>query len=130
MSESINAAIEQPMPVGEGQTVIDLVKADLDARAAKDLQTYGTLLRVNNGRDADLDLYQELLDAVMYLRQSMAEKRDLKAEIGHLKMLLACYLGVLPPTYVALVLNTTVDGVKEQARAAVAGFKAVEFLHD
>ena len=35
---------------------------------------YGTGLQTFNGRDALIDLYQELMDAVMYLRQLIAEE--------------------------------------------------------
>jgi len=45
----------------------------LTERAAAGEKKYGTLLRANNGRDATIDLYQELLDALMYTEQAEAE---------------------------------------------------------
>ena len=68
------AATPQPTPSGDGQPVVDAVIADINARRDKGLQKYGTLLRTYNGRDALMDLYQELLDAVMYLRQFRLER--------------------------------------------------------
>lgn len=64
----------QPAPAGTGQPVVDSVIADVEARREFGLRKYGTLLRTYNGRDAAMDLYQELLDAVMYLRQFVLER--------------------------------------------------------
>lgn len=70
---AFNAALRQPPPVGDGQVILDLVVADLRARADAGELKYGTKLRAFNGRDALLDAYQEALDLVMYLRQAMVE---------------------------------------------------------
>jgi hypothetical protein len=51
-----------------------LVAADIEERKAQGLAKYGTLLRPFNGRDAVVDLYQELLDACQYARQVIAEE--------------------------------------------------------
>jgi hypothetical protein len=48
---------------------------DLEARAVMGAAKYGERLTAHNGRDADLDCYQELLDAWVYSRQG-AEERE------------------------------------------------------
>lgn len=84
------ATTPQPRPQGTGpavlQSVLDDVRlyfasdplreqleTDLAARIAQGLTTYGEPLRAYNGRDAAVDAYQELLDAVLYLRQWQLE---------------------------------------------------------
>lgn len=52
-----------------------LVALDIEARARKGEAKYGERLRAFNGRDASLDLYQEITDSVMYLRQIIEEDR-------------------------------------------------------
>jgi len=65
---------EQPLPK-EGKTaVFDEVLKDLEARKQKGISTYGQALMTQNGRNALLDLYEELLDAVVYLKQAMLER--------------------------------------------------------
>lgn len=61
--------------------ILPLVIADLEARAAAGIMTYGTLLRPFNGRDALKDAYEEALDLAMYLKQAMIE-RDLDKGIN------------------------------------------------
>lgn len=39
-------------------------------------ERYGTPLQAFNGRDAMVDLYQELLDAAVYARQVLAERSE------------------------------------------------------
>jgi len=70
------AATPQPVPQQTDRSVpvFDLVMADMQARKDMGLAKYGTLLTTHNGRDALLDLEQELLDAVMYLRQARYER--------------------------------------------------------
>jgi hypothetical protein len=50
--------------------------ADLELRAQKGEQKYGRRLESYNGRDALVDLYQEVLDAVNYALQLKLEKHD------------------------------------------------------
>jgi len=54
--------------------VQDLVIADIEYRKELGRKKYGTLLQPNNGRDFFLDLYEELLDSVIYLRGLMEER--------------------------------------------------------
>lgn len=66
---------DQPLPTQNDRTAIqDLVLADIEKRKAIGLERYGTLLQPFNGRDALRDLYEELLDAVMYVRQCIEER--------------------------------------------------------
>ena len=61
---------------GNGSRVLDLVIQDLQERAQLGLRKYGYPLRPHQNRDALVDLYQELLDAVMYLRQYLEEEYE------------------------------------------------------
>lgn len=53
----------------------DLVLEDMKARDQFGKNKYGTRLQPFNGRDPNIDLYQELLDAVQYCRQIIYERR-------------------------------------------------------
>jgi hypothetical protein len=68
------AALHEPMPTGDGEVIINLVEKDLRDRAEVGKEKYGTYLRADNGRDSLMDAYQEALDLVMYLRQSLYER--------------------------------------------------------
>lgn len=71
--EYLSAA--QPAPQSNTSTPIwELVIADMRERDHVGRQRYGTPLQANNGRDALVDLYQELLDAVIYIRQVITER--------------------------------------------------------
>lgn len=71
----VASATPQPPPVRNGKpAVTDLVLADFQARDAFGTRKYGTRLQPHNGRDALLDLYQELLDACCYTRQLIFER--------------------------------------------------------
>lgn len=75
----------QPAPTQapEGATpVVDLVIADLRARAEAGLRTYGTRLYAHNGRRPDVDALQEVLDLAMYQRQLVAEIDDVRVVLG------------------------------------------------
>lgn len=93
-SERRLAISTQTPPTGNGPIVLDAVlqrlanmasvssipfapsqalREDLTARAEQGLKKYGTKLRTVNGRRAIVDLYQELLDAVMYSMQARLE---------------------------------------------------------
>lgn len=66
---------EQPDPVPNDSTPVwDLVIADMHARDHVGRQRYGVPLQAGNGRDCLRDLYEELLDACVYLRQTIAER--------------------------------------------------------
>jgi len=70
----MDASIREPTPSTNSNTpIVDLVKADLDARSAVGVGKYGTKLQAHNGRYALMDAYQEALDLCMYLRQVIEE---------------------------------------------------------
>jgi len=65
----------EPDPVKNNHPAVwDLVLKDMAERDAIGEQKYGTRLQPHNGRDALVDLYQELLDAVVYIRQTIYER--------------------------------------------------------
>lgn len=70
----MNAAENQQAPTGNGEIVLNGVIEDLVARSDSGTKKYGTPLRVFNGRSAMMDLYQEILDAAMYVKQHLMEK--------------------------------------------------------
>lgn len=93
-SERRLATNSQTPPTGNGAVVLDAVlahlgnmvsiralsflgftplKEDLIARAEAGTKKYGTPLRLNNGRRAIVDLYQEIQDALMYAMQARLE---------------------------------------------------------
>lgn len=64
-----------PSPEREEETAVwYLVIGDMQERDQIGRKKYGTPLQSFNGRDALVDLYQELLDAVVYLRQVIYER--------------------------------------------------------
>jgi hypothetical protein len=73
---TINSPEPPPQTNPNQRTVADYVLADIQERIAVGEAKYGTKLKTNNGRDALIDLYQELLDAVMYTRQLILGRED------------------------------------------------------
>lgn len=71
---STAATDNQPTPHGKGPAIAALVCADIMARNELGVKKYGEALRAHNGRDALVDLYQELLDGAQYLRQELEER--------------------------------------------------------
>lgn len=70
------ATVGQPRSVpSDGPAIVDLVVSDLRERAQHGEAKYGVRLQPHNGRVALVDLYQELLDAVQYIRQEIEERR-------------------------------------------------------
>lgn len=73
---------DQPPPVSSDRPAVwDLVIADMRERDRIGRERYGTPLQAHNGRDALVDAYQETLDQVVYLRQEIEERRDLRGEL-------------------------------------------------
>ena len=64
----------QPDPVPANGDVWLVVLKDMEDRRQTGIKKYGTPLQAHNGRDALIDLYQELLDAVVYTRQLILER--------------------------------------------------------
>lgn len=69
-----DAANPEPMPTGDGETVLLDVINDLTARSETGREKYGTRLKTHNGRNALIDAYQEALDLCMYLKQCLMEQ--------------------------------------------------------
>jgi hypothetical protein len=69
-----------------------LVLGDLKARRKEGIKKYGIELQTNNGRDALVDGYQELLDAVMYLTQASMEVAGVSEAAPHFQSLVSMTL--------------------------------------
>lgn len=67
--------IKQPDPTSDGLPVGELVLQDIKDRIELGQERYGTLLTVDNGRDALWDLYEELIDGAMYVRQEIERRK-------------------------------------------------------
>ena len=93
MSEERADYGEQPNPTDGQANVTPVLRTllidMLDARAAAGLERYGKPLQTHNGRDAERDLLEELIDAAQYAVQSRMEREDMHAEIEQLQALLA-----------------------------------------
>lgn len=81
MSDTRDPATDQRLPVTstDRPVIQTLVVEDIRTRLAHGIEKYGTGLQPHNGRDALQDLYEELLDAVMYIKQLMVERGDMPA---------------------------------------------------
>lgn len=73
---------DQPPPIpNKSEPVWKLVIEDMKARDSLGRERYGTPLQTNNGRDALVDAYQEVLDFAVYIRQEIEERKIRKAHI-------------------------------------------------
>jgi len=69
--------MEQPKPKeNKNPAVWDLVMKDIATRDRHGFEKYGVRLQPFNGRDTLRDLYEELLDAVVYIRSLIYEKEN------------------------------------------------------
>ena len=87
----MNAAADQPLPKPGQEKVLHVLTKllnhneeqalvpDLEARAAKGRETYGSDLMTHNGRSALMDWYQEALDGCMYGAQLFLETNSMQA---------------------------------------------------
>ena len=67
--------MKQPKPVKNDYPASwSLVKKDIDNRDAFGKKKYGVHLQPFNGRDMIRDIYEELLDAVVYIRSLLYER--------------------------------------------------------
>lgn len=71
--KGLNRAEPPPIP-NDRPAIQELVVDDLAQRMAHGIEKYGTPLQAFNGRQAIVDLYQELLDAACYARQIIEEQ--------------------------------------------------------
>ncbi len=72
----------QPPPKPTTTTPVwkEVVK-DMEGRNAMGIEKYGTPLQYDNERDHLVDLYQELLDAVVYLKAERMKRANLSARV-------------------------------------------------
>jgi len=90
----LDLSAEQPQPTPRDDTCVqDLVIADMHTRKEIGVERYGTALQIHNGRDALRDLYEELLDGAMYVRQAIAERDMVDAGGAHHYLSTACLHG-------------------------------------
>lgn len=68
-TDVFEAAISELLEEERGNIDAQNVAADLQYRSEVGLRTYGVRLQPFNGRDALIDLYEELLDAYVYATQ-------------------------------------------------------------
>jgi hypothetical protein len=55
-----------------------LVIKDMEARHQLGIERYGTPLQPHNGRNSLQDVYEELLDACVYIKQHLLEQKEAK----------------------------------------------------
>lgn len=68
---------DQPLPVpNDRPSMHDLVVVDMLNRKSVGYQRYGSFLQPFNGRNSLRDLYEELLDAIVYVRQVIEEDNE------------------------------------------------------
>lgn len=72
---SLNKDQKKPTP-NKSKPIWELVIADMKERNEVGTARYGTPLQAFNGRDALMDVYQELLDAAVYIRQQIEETKQ------------------------------------------------------
>lgn len=73
---------KQPKPLkNNNPPIVDLVIKDMKDRKKLGLKRYGVALQANNGRDSLQDLYEELLDACIYIKQVLEEDRLMMKKI-------------------------------------------------
>lgn len=102
----------QPAPKGKGREITPLVIKDLEMRSAMGKEKYGETLRAFNGRDPLVDLYQELIDAVQYIRQLIEEQREKAAEKSEVDEVVAQAVeGMEDPEGKRLLIDETLQGM-------------------
>jgi len=77
MGNTFDLSVKEPEPVkNELPAIWDLVMQDIKDRDQFGEKKYGTRLQPFNGRNVLKDLYQELLDSVVYVRQLIYEQEN------------------------------------------------------
>lgn len=69
-----DAKTHEPNPEPGRTVVYEVVLHDIEDRVRMGYSKYGTYLMTRNGRDVLWDAYQEAIDLVMYLRQTILER--------------------------------------------------------
>lgn len=114
-----DATIRQPRPKKGDQTVWTEVMSDLAERVRLGKTKYGTELESNNGRDALVDLYQELLDAAQYCKQRILEGRIRSASIAG-----------LPTLELFAIANLTADAILADNTSGENACSAAQSIRD
>lgn len=74
--------IDQPPPIkNENPALWDLVIDDMRSRDRVGQERYGVRLQTHNGRDFLVDLMQEQLDGIVYLKGLQEELKELGREL-------------------------------------------------
>lgn len=74
MNSGVVATVQQKPPDKSTGDVWLLVMKDMEERRQFGIKKYGVPVQVGNGRDHLVDLYQELLDACVYIRQEIERR--------------------------------------------------------
>jgi len=81
---------KQPDPVPNGHPALwDLIISDMKGRDELGLKNYGTRLQPFNGRSAIKDVYEELLDGMVYLKQLQFELHSISTQIKEVAEMMA-----------------------------------------
>ena len=81
-------------PLLQGDEYNDAIVIDLEKRAKVGSAKYGTPLQTNNGRNALLDLYEEMLDAYMYAVQFAEETGSVQKSVSIASTVMLCLQSV------------------------------------
>lgn len=71
----VSTKVQQPPKQSQGDMWL-LVMEDMERRRQFGIAKYGAPVQANNGRDALMDAYQEVLDLAVYLRQTIEERNN------------------------------------------------------
>ena len=72
---------DQPLPkANRGPSIHKMVIADIEARMELGISRYGVALQAHNGRDVLQDIYEEILDAAVYIKTEMVQRSMSKEE--------------------------------------------------
>lgn len=74
----------QPKPSAGGQSVTEAVIQDFQTRRKYGIKKYGQELLTVDGRDTLIEIYQELMDAVVYTKKALMEREKAQSN--------ACYV--------------------------------------
>lgn len=75
--------------IGNGLEGSNLLMKELNDRKAIGLETYGTYLQAFNGRNAEQDAIEEIVDMICYLKQGVLEGKTYLEPIYHRAIALA-----------------------------------------
>lgn len=100
----------EPKPIGGKHKVGKEVIKDIEDRIDLGLSRYGSLLMTFNNRDSLVDLYQELIDGCMYVKQKLIETEEIREELRVL-------VGItrdLPSTRINILLHSKLKEIKDK----------------